>query len=157
MVASKLETYRAHNKTVEKTIFTGLTTKWLSKHICTETIRIKNTTKTKFTQGYFQFQKQHGRVGVWFAVFFFFQFTLFLKSLPNVYSCLASLSVSLPFLFFYSSDNGFLCIFSRLIYDEYNNPLVTCVYIEPVPRLGVCAVKHQRPEFRTFNAPTRDA
>ena len=64
MVASKLETYRAHNKTVEKTIFTGLTTKWLSKHICTETIRIKNTTKTKFTQGYFQFQKQHGRVGV---------------------------------------------------------------------------------------------
>ena len=61
---SKLETNRAHNKTVEKTIFTGLTTKWLSKHICTETIRIKNTTKTKFTQGYFQFQKQHGRVGV---------------------------------------------------------------------------------------------
>ena len=144
-------------KRSRKHIFTGLTTKWLSKHICTETINIKNTTKTKFTQGYFQFQKQHGQVGVWFAVFFFFQFTLFLKSLPNVYSCLASLSVSLPFLFFYSSDNGFLCIFSRLIYDEYNNPLVTCVYIEPVPRLGVCAVKHQRPEFRTFNAPTRDA
>ena len=50
-----------------------------------------------------------------------------------------------------------LSLFSRLIYDECNNPLVTCVYIEPVPRLGVCAVKHQRPEFRTFNAPTRDA
>ena len=30
---------------------------------------------------------------------------------------------------------------SRLIYDEYNNPLVTCVYIEPVPCLGVCAAK----------------
>ena len=34
-----------------------------------------------------------------------------------------------------------LSLFSRLIYDEYNNPLVTCVYIEPVPCMGVCAVK----------------
>lgn len=34
-----------------------------------------------------------------------------------------------------------LSLFSRLIYDECNNPLVTCVYIEPVPCLGVCAAK----------------
>ncbi|CAL8295156.1 unnamed protein product [Boreogadus saida] len=34
-----------------------------------------------------------------------------------------------------------LSLFSRLIYDECKNPLVTCVYIEPVQCLGVCAVK----------------
>ena len=34
-----------------------------------------------------------------------------------------------------------LSLFSRLIYDECNNPLVTCVYIKPVPCLGVCAAK----------------
>ena len=115
---SKLETYRAHNKTVEKTIFTGLTTKWLSKHICTETIN--------------------------YQVFFFFQFTLFLKSLPNVYSCLASLSVSLPFsLLLFLRHWVSLSLFSRLIHDGCNNPFATCVYIEPVLCLWGCSALEQ--------------
>jgi hypothetical protein len=87
---------------------------------------------------------QPWQVGIRFEVFFFFQFTLFLRSSPNIYSCLASLSARLPFLFFCFSDIVFLCLFfSRLIRDECNNPFATCVYIEPVPCLSVCsAVKH---------------
>ena len=50
------------------------------------------------------------QVGIRFAIFFFFQFTLFLRSSPNVYSFLASLSVSLHFLFLCFSDIGFLCL-----------------------------------------------
>ena len=83
------------------------------------------------------------QVGIWFAVFFFFQFKLFLRSSPNVYSCLASLSVSLPFLFFCSSDIGFLCLF--LVGWSMMNVTIPSllVYIEPVPCLWVCSAVKQ--------------
>ena len=48
------------------------------------------------------------------------------------------------------SPFSLLLFLRRLIYDECNNPLVTCVYIEPVPCLGVCAVK----QFVTSRDPT---
>ena len=101
----------------------------------------KEKRRTKFTQVYLHFQEQHGQVGIRFA-FFFFQFRPFLKSLPNVYSCLASVGhfpfSLLLFLRYWVS----LYLFSRLIHDECSNPFATCVYIQPVPCLWVCnAVK----------------
>ena len=154
---SKLETNRAHNKTVEKTIFTGLKKMVEQTHVY----------RDYQNQEYYA-DKVHPRVlsiskatrpsrRLICSLLF-----LSVHAIPEklAQSLLVSgLSVGQsPFsLLLFLRHWVSLSLFSRLIYDEYNNPLVTCVYIEPVPRLGVCAVKHQRPEFRTFNAPTRDA
>ena len=62
---SKLETNRAHNKTVEKTIFTGLKKMVEQTHVYRDYQNQEYyADKVHPRVAYFQFQKQHGRVGV---------------------------------------------------------------------------------------------
>ena len=138
---SKLETNRAHNKTVEKTIFTGLKKMVEQTHVY----------RDYQNQEYYA-DKVHPRVlsiskatrpsrRLICSLLF-----LSVHAIPEKLAqrlLVSGLSVGLsPFsLLLFLRHWVSLSLFSRLIYDEYNNPLVTCVYIEPVPCLWVCAVK----------------
>ena len=127
--ASKLETYKAHNKTVEQTHF----------YRDYEHQESHNTKRTKFTQWYLQFQEQHPSRHPICCLF------LSAHAIPEKLAQRllgTSLSVGqFPFsLLLLLRHWVSLFLFSLLIQDECNNPFATCVYIGPVPCLWVCCV-----------------
>ena len=93
-----------------------------------------NTKRTKVTQGYLQFQEQHGQVGIRFTVFFFFA----VHAIPDKLAqrlLLSGLSVGQPpfSLLLFLRHWVSLSLFSWLIHVACINPFATCVYIQPIP------------------------